>query len=77
MAFNKSLILAHVNARSMRKQETRDLLTVNISENNADVMAVTETWLDTGIADAEVEIPGYTLFRMDRGAGRGCGSLRP
>ena len=36
--------------------------------------AMTETWWDERIEDAQVQIPGYTLFRADREQKRGGGS---
>ena len=35
-------------------------------ESNAPWIALTETWLNPDIIDAEVQIPGRTLFRADR-----------
>ena len=32
------------------------------------LLALTETWADSGMHDGEFEIPGYKLFRRDRGA---------
>ena len=43
--------------------------------NNALLVAVTETWLHSGIFDAEVshDFPGYTLLRSDRVGRQGGG----
>ena len=38
-----------------------------------DLIGVTETWLHPDINDAEIQIPGYSLFRFDREASRGGG----
>ena len=35
-------------------------------------ISITESWLDSDISDAEVQIEGYTLFRADR-SGRSRG----
>ena len=36
-----------------------------VSNNSVGIM-VTETWLDDSVLDAEVQIPGYDIFRADR-----------
>ena len=38
-------------------------------------MAITETWLQAHISDAQVEIPGYTSYRADRKKRRGGGCI--
>ena len=35
-------------------------------DENIDVFAISETWLNSNISDDEVSIPGYQLFRSDR-----------
>jgi hypothetical protein len=37
-----------------------------VEDENADVVAITETWLNYKIVDEEMNISGYTLFRRDR-----------
>ena len=37
-----------------------------ISDNRPDIACVSETWLDDEVMDAEVECPGYRVFRRDR-----------
>ena len=39
-----------------------------VIQNNIPLIALTETWLEEGILDAEVErqIPGYKILRSDR-----------
>ena len=43
--------------------------------NNAFFIAVTETWLHSGVLDAEVnhDFPGYSIFRCDRAGRQGGG----
>ena len=31
-----------------------------------DILAFTETWLKSDVYDAEVELPGYNMFHVDR-----------
>ena len=37
-----------------------------MSTHRPDVLAISETWLDTSVGDGEIHIPGYSLFRSDR-----------
>ena len=37
------------------------------------IIALTETWLNSNISDAEVSLPGLTLFRRDRLERKGGG----
>lgn len=37
------------------------------------MLAVTESWLDASVADSILHIPGYFIYRRDRGHGRGGG----
>ena len=44
-----------------------------VVENNWDIFAVSETWLNSTVNNADVKIPGYNLFRLDRYYKRGGG----
>lgn len=35
------------------------------------MITVTETWLDSSIQNAEIELPGYISYRLDRNRNRG------
>jgi len=60
----KGLHLLHLNVRSLlNKVDEVHALT---ESSNAAVLCVSETWLDSTISDAEVNIPGYVLERKDR-----------
>ena len=37
-----------------------------ITEEDLDIIGITEIWLNDKISDEELSIRGYTLFRMDR-----------
>ena len=39
-------------------------LTVN--QKSVDLTAITESWLENSMADSELNISGYTIFRKDR-----------
>ena len=54
----------YMNARSIVNKIKE--LKVMIEEENVDIIAITETWLNDNVTDDEVSINGYTLFRKDR-----------
>lgn len=68
----KGLIFAHLNTRSMRKK--MDDIKLLIKNECIDVFTISESWLDANVSDAEINIPGYTLFRRDRHLGYDYGN---
>ena len=74
---NEAIILQgmkfiHQNIRSIRGK--LDELNILISQClNLHILAFTETWLDNGITDGEISLPGYKIFRSDRPNGKGGG----
>ena len=40
-----------------------------------DIFTISETWLDSSVTDAFVYVPGYSLFRQDRGPQKAGGGL--
>lgn len=43
-----------------------DEFKVNIKNTDPTIILITETWLNSGMPDSLVDIPGYTLYRNDR-----------
>jgi hypothetical protein len=62
----KGIHLVHINARSLRHKTTE--LSILAQRTRASVIAVSETWLDTSVLNAEVSLPGYNIIRKDRGS---------
>ena len=60
------LKIAHLNVRSFKTRshllQVRELM----REKDYDVLAVSESWLNSTVTNAEVEIDGYKLTRLDR-----------
>lgn len=42
-----------------------------VQNNRLDIVGITESWLHEGIGEAEIGIPGFTVFRRDRVIGMG------
>ena len=60
----KGLHFMHLNIRSLipKLAEVRSL----IQRTGAAVVAISETWLDETVQDAEVDVDGYSVIRQDR-----------
>ena len=72
--FQRSKILiAHLNIRSLKNRDHLVQLQTLVSEKGFDVLAISESWLNSTVSNVEVEIGGYKLFRQDRLKKRGGG----
>lgn len=66
--------IGQLNARSLNVGRDKfEEISSLVSENNFDIFAITETWLNEHISSDSFAIPGYsTIIRRDRGKiGRG------
>ena len=64
---------AHLNVRSLKRREHFILVKESILANKFDVFTISETWLNNTVSDLELEIPGYSLHRLDRQTKKGGG----
>ena len=62
-----TVLLANVRGSLCTKN---DELSVLFSNNSVDIACLTETWLNDGIIDDLIHIPGYSVHRRDRQDGR-------
>ena len=60
----RNLSVFYANAQSIMNKMCD--LEVLASEQSPDIIAVTESWMNSDIPDASVSLNGYTLFRKDR-----------
>lgn len=65
-----SLILTNVRSLLPKIDE----LCVLASMLKPDIISLTETWLNSGVTDDLISIPGYIIFRTDRTSKRGGGT---
>ena len=68
------LKIGHVNMCSLcpsSSDKLEDLHNTLCINQQCDVIAVTETWLDGNISDKQVELPEHQVFRKDRDRKRG------
>lgn len=67
------LHIAHLNIRSVKERNHLIQLRELAGEKNYDVIAISESWLNSTTKSAEVEIAGYKLTRLDRLKKKGGG----
>lgn len=60
----KTLKIVHLNARSILCH--LDDVQCLVNSQRPDILAVSESWLGPSISDAEVSLPGYSIYRSDR-----------
>lgn len=58
--------IAHLNIRSLKNRDHLLQLRILIQEKGYDIFTVSESWLNSTVSNAEVEIEGYKLTRLDR-----------
>lgn len=74
-ANQSNIKIAHLNIRSLKFREHFILLQHTIEEHKFDIFTVSETWLDSSVDSRVVQIPGFQLFRQDRGDHKPGGGL--
>ncbi|EDO43679.1 predicted protein [Nematostella vectensis] len=71
----RGLKIAHLNIRSLINK-TDSLRLEGIDSRTIDVLTLSETWLDSQTADAEINLPGFVCARRDRsGTKEGYGGV--
>ena len=58
--------IAHLNIRSIKNRNNFLLVKEALMKHKFDILTISETWLDCSITDAEIWIPGYNIYRLDR-----------
>ena len=61
---NNSSYILHLNSRSLLS--VIDQLRILFDESKPLIIAISETWLNSTVADLEVDINGYKIERLDR-----------
>ena len=62
-----------LNARSIINKKTE--LNIMVDDIKPHIIGTTESWANNDIADAELGLEGYVMFRKDRMGRRGGGVL--
>ena len=65
--------LVHLNARSLKNREHLAQIKELVNDENVDVLAISESRLKSSTTNAEVEILGYKIYRLDRKRKKGGG----
>ena len=71
-SIQKGLKIAHLNIQGLITPNNSKVDHVNIllNDNDIDVLCLNETWLNNEISDSEVNIDGYSTYRLDRQNGK-------
>ncbi|CAB4032232.1 Hypothetical predicted protein, partial [Paramuricea clavata] len=64
----RGLKILHQNIQSLRCKIDELRLLLHKLNSGVQLLAITETWANRNITDEEFEIPGYNLYRKDRGS---------
>ncbi|KAI5731016.1 hypothetical protein M8J77_003291 [Diaphorina citri] len=72
-SYPKKLSIFHLNAHSIRPPVKYIEIKEIFSDTSADIICITESWLDSSISNSEVSLQGYNLIRNDRLGKRGGG----
>ena len=62
----RGLKIGHLNIRSLRHKD---------DQHAFDILTLSETWLDSSIANNDIQLPGYTCARMDRQTDKSGGGV--
>ena len=62
----------YTNCNDLRNK-IPELQVVSQTYQNCKIMCITETMFTSDILDAEVNIPNFNIYRVDRGSGKGGG----
>ena len=62
-----------LNARSIVNKKNE--LYIMVEDIDPHIIGITESWANTDITDAELELTGYVMFRRDRIGRRGGGVI--
>lgn len=65
--------IAHFNICSLKCREHFIEVKQIVLENKIDIFTVSETWLDNSIPNLELEIPGFSIYHLDRQNKKGGG----
>jgi hypothetical protein len=66
----------HINARSLNVEDKFDEISTLVLDQNLDIFAVSETWLNHSIASDSLSIDGFSqIYRLDRCDGRRAGGV--
>ena len=60
------LRIAHLNVRSIKSRNHLIHVRELMKDRNYDILALSESWLNSTVTNAEVEIEGFKLTRLDR-----------
>ena len=70
-----NVTIAHLNVCSMASHKKFYLVEQMIVHDNYDPFDISESWLDPSMTNNDLQIPGYVIFRQDRGPHKSGGGI--
>ena len=70
---NKLVAIAHFNVESLRNRTHYTEIKKLALEKDHDILSFSETWFNTTVTKASVNIEGYNIFRLERLRKKGRG----
>ena len=58
--------MIHLNARSLKNRVNLHQIREFTQEHKPDIIAISESWLNSTVTNAEIEIEGFKVIRLDR-----------
>ncbi len=65
----RGISVGALNVRSVYRKI--DDIHVLLSRSDLSILSISESWLNSSVANCEIELPGYKLVRFDRDNGTG------
>ena len=58
--------MVHLNIRSLKNRDHLIQMRKLVEDSNYNIIAISESWLNSTVTNAEVELMGYKLSTLDR-----------
>ena len=71
-SFNK-IKLSHLNVQSIRNRNNLIQVRELVVDEKIDILALSETWINSSTTNAEIKIQEYNIYRLDRKNKKGGG----
>ena len=66
--------LSHLNIRSLKNRDHIIQLRLLVKQIKHEIITISETWLNSTVSNADIELEGYKILRLDR-LGKAGGGL--
>ena len=63
---NHEIKLSHLNIRSLKNRDHIVQLRLLVQQIRHEIIIISETWLNSTVSNADIELEGYKILRLDR-----------